>query len=224
MLLGIDIGTSSVKVSVIDIVTQKTIASAQYPDVESPILALKPGWAEQSPDMWWQQAQEAIMICNKSDTYNPAEISAIGIAYQMHGLVLVDKAQQVLRNSIIWCDSRAVEIGDKAFDAIGHEKCLSHLLNSPGNFTASKLAWVKANEPEIYSRIDKIMLPGDFIAMKLTGEITTSISALSEGIFFDFKTNKISKDIIDYYGFEESFFPEIKTRIFLARNFEGFSR
>ena len=210
MLLGIDIGTSSVKVSVIDIVTQKTIASAQYPDVESPILALKPGWAEQSPDMWWQQAQEAIMICNKSDTYNPAEISAIGIAYQMHGLVLVDKAQQVLRNSIIWCDSRAVEIGDKAFDAIGHEKCLSHLLNSPGNFTASKLAWVKANEPEIYSRIDKIMLPGDFIAMKLTGEITTSISALSEGIFFDFKTNKISKDIIDYYGFEESFFPEIK--------------
>jgi len=210
MLLGIDIGTSSVKVSVVDIVTQKTIASAHYPDEESPILALKPGWAEQSPDMWWQQAQEAILHCNKSGAYNPAEITAIGIAYQMHGLVLVDKAQQVLRGSIIWCDSRAVEIGDKAFDAIGHQKCLSHLLNSPGNFTASKLAWVKANEPEIYSRIEKIMLPGDFIAMKLTGEITTSISALSEGIFFDFKTNKISKDIVGYYGFEESFFPEIK--------------
>jgi xylulokinase len=210
MLLGIDIGTSSVKVSVIDVATQRSIASAQYPDVESPILALKPGWAEQSPDMWWQQAQEAIMICNKSGAYNPDDITAIGIAYQMHGLVLVDKAQQVLRDSIIWCDSRAVEIGEKAFDVIGHEKCLSHLLNSPGNFTASKLAWVKENEPEIYSRIDKIMLPGDFIAMKLTGEITTSVSALSEGIFFDFQTNKISKDIVDYYGFEESFFPEIK--------------
>ena len=117
------------------------------------------------------------------------------------GWFLVDKDQQALRDSIIWCDSRAVEMGDKAFDAIGHEKCLSHLLNSPGNFTASKLAWVKQNEPHIYSRINKIMLPGDFIAMKLTGEITTSISALSEGIFFDFKTNKISKDIIDYYGF-----------------------
>jgi xylulokinase len=210
MLLGIDIGTSSVKVSVVDVVTQKTIASAQYPHEESPILALKPGWAEQSPEMWWQQTQQAITICHKAGGYRPEDITAIGIAYQMHGLVLVDKDQQALRDSIIWCDSRAVEIGDKAFDAIGHEKCLSHLLNSPGNFTASKLAWVKQNEPHIYSKIDKIMLPGDFIAMKLTGEITTSISALSEGIFFDFKTNKISKDIINYYGFDESFFPEIK--------------
>src|SRR6201996_4666600 len=210
MLLGIDIGTSSVKVSVVDVVTQKTIASAQYPDEESPIRAVKPGWAEQSPDMWWQQAQKAIELCHQTKTYDPQDISAIGIAYQMHGLVLVDKAQQVLRDSIIWCDSRAVEIGDKAFDSIGHEKCLSHLLNSPGNFTASKLAWVKENEPEIYARIDKVMLPGDFIAMKLTGEITTSVSALSEGIFFDFQTNKISKDIVDYFGFDESLFPDIK--------------
>jgi len=210
MLLGIDIGTSSVKVSVVDVATQKTIASAQYPHEESPILALNPGWAEQSPEMWWQQTQQAINICHKSGGYHPADITAIGIAYQMHGLVLVDKDQQVLRDSIIWCDSRAVELGDEAFDAIGHERCLSHLLNSPGNFTASKLAWVKKNEPEIYAKIDKVMLPGDFIAMKLTGEITTSISALSEGIFFDFQTNKISKDIIGYYGFDESFFPEIK--------------
>src|ERR1700744_1443568 len=210
MLLGIDIGTSSVKVSVVDVATQKTIASAQYPDEESPILAVKPGWAEQSPNMWWEQAQKAIERCHQTKTYDPQNISAIGIAYQMHGLVLVDKAQQVLRDSIIWCDSRAVEIGDKAFDAIGHEKCLSHLLNSPGNFTASKLAVVKENEPEIYARIDKVMLPGDFIAMKLTGEITTSVSALSEGIFFDFKTNKISKDIIGYFGFDENFFPAIK--------------
>jgi xylulokinase len=210
LLLGIDIGTSSVKVSIVDAVTQQVMASGQYPDAESPITALKPGWAEQSPEMWWQQAQRAIEICHQTKAYNPTDIAAIGIAYQMHGLVLVDKNQQVLRDSIIWCDSRAVEIGDSAFDAIGHEKCLSRLLNSPGNFTASKLAWVKQNEPGIYARIDKVMLPGDFIAMRLTGEITTSESALSEGIFFDFKTNQLSKDIINYFGFDEALFPEIK--------------
>ena len=209
LLLGIDIGTSSVKVSVVDAATQKAVVSAQYPDVESPIVSLKPGWAEQSPEMWWQQAQQAIALCHQTKKYNPADITAIGIAYQMHGLVLVNKQQQVLRDSIIWCDSRAVEIGDAAFDAIGHGQCLSHLLNSPGNFTAAKLAWVKQNEPEIYAQIDKIMLPGDFIAMKLTGDITTSISALSEGIFFDFKTNKLSKDIINYFGFDEGLFPPV---------------
>jgi len=210
LLLGIDIGTSSTKVSVIDATTQHSIASAQYPDSEAPIIAPKPGWAEQSPESWWQQAQQAIAMCHATGVYNPTDIAAIGIAYQMHGLVLVDKDQQVLRNSIIWCDSRAVEIGDKAFEAIGNEKCLSHLLNSPGNFTASKLAWVKENEPEIYSRIDKIMLPGDFIAMKLTGEITTSVSALSEGIFFDFINNRLSKDITEYFGFDETLFPAIR--------------
>jgi xylulokinase len=210
LLLGIDIGTSSVKVSVVDASTQKTLATAQYPDTESPITALHPGWAEQSPDMWWEQAQQAIARCNTSGKYNPQDIAAIGIAYQMHGLVLVDKDQNLLRDSIIWCDSRAVELGAQAFDAIGHDQCLSHLLNSPGNFTASKLAWVKKNEPEIYERIDKIMLPGDYIAMKLSGEITTSISALSEGVFFDFINNSISKDIIKHYGFSESLFPRVQ--------------
>jgi xylulokinase len=210
LLLGIDIGTSSVKVSVVDAETQKVIASAQYPDEESPIIALQPGWAEQSPELWWEQTQRAIELCHKTALYNPADIAAIGIAYQMHGLVLVDKEQQVLRNSIIWCDSRAVETGDNAFKAIGEGHCLSHLLNSPGNFTASKLAWVKNNEPEIYERIDKFMLPGDFISMRLTGETTTSVSALSEGIFFDFLNNRLSDDVIDYFGFDKALFPAIK--------------
>jgi len=210
LLLGIDIGTSSVKVSVVDAITQKALASAQYPDVESPILALKPGWAEQSPLMWWDQLQKALELCHNSGSYNSNDITAIGIAYQMHGLVLVDKDQQVLRDSIIWCDSRAVEIGDAAFEAIGKEKCLSHLLNSPGNFTAAKLAWVKQNEPEIYDKIDKIMLPGDFIAMMLTGDITTSVSALSEGIFFDFLNERLSNDIVEYFGFDRSLFPPIQ--------------
>lgn len=210
MLLGIDIGTSSVKVSVVDVVTQRNIASAQYPQEEASIISLQKGWAEQSPETWWQYVKQAINKLNAEKKINLKEIKAIGIAYQMHGLVLVDDQQNVLRNSIIWCDSRAVEIGDDAFKNIGEEKCLSCLLNSPGNFTASKLAWIKKNEPGIYEKIYKIMLPGDFIAMKLTGEITTTVPALSEGIFWDFKKDELSKDIFNYYGFDESIIPEIK--------------
>lgn len=210
LLLGIDLGTSSIKVSVLDAVQGVCIASVQYPETETPILALQPGWAEQSPDVWWEHVQKAINIVNVSGKFDPAAIKSIGIAYQMHGLVLVDKEQKVLRPSIIWCDSRAVSIGEKAFRDIGEEKCLSSLLNSPGNFTASKLAWVKENEPEVYDKIDKAMLPGDFIAMKLTGEITTSIAALSEGVFWDFKNNSLSQDVFDYYGLNKEFIPEIK--------------
>jgi xylulokinase len=210
LLLGIDIGTSSIKVSVVDATTQQSIMSAQYPEVETEVIALHPGWAEQSPDMWWENVKQAILKCHASETYNPLDIAAIGIAYQMHGLVLVDSQQHVLRNSIIWCDSRAVDIGNKAFAAIGEEKCLSHLLNSPGNFTASKLAWVKEHEPQIFKKIDKVLLPGDFIAMKFTGEITTTASALSEGVFWDFKENKISEDITSYYGFGNYLFPSVQ--------------
>ncbi len=210
LLLGIDVGTSSIKVSVVDSHTQQAIVSAQYPESETGIKSLKPGWAEQSPEMWWEHVQQAIMKANASGLYDPQDIVAIGIAYQMHGLVLVDQNQEVLRDSIIWCDSRAVEIGNKAFHAIGEEKSLSHLLNSPGNFTASKLAWVKENEPELFKRIFKIMLPGDFIAMRLTGEITTSSSALSEGVLWDFKRDEISSDVTEYFGFDKSLFPEVK--------------
>ena len=209
LLLGIDLGTSSVKVSVIDAESQQCIASAQYPETEADIISLHPGWAEQSPDQWWENVKQAILKCHAQEKYDPLDIAAIGIAYQMHGLVLVDKEQHVLRNSIIWCDSRAVEYGNKAFHEIGEEKCLSHLLNSPGNFTASKLAWVKENEPAVYEKIDKVMLPGDFIAMKMTGECTTTISALSEGIFWDFKQNRISKDVINYFGFDHTLFPSL---------------
>jgi xylulokinase len=210
LLLGIDVGTSSIKVSVVESGSQKCLAAATYPETETDIISLHAGWAEQSPDMWWENVKQAILKCNATQLYNPLDISAIGIAYQMHGLVVVDKDQHVLRNSIIWCDSRAVAIGEEAFENIGGEKCLYHLLNSPGNFTASKLAWVKKNEPAIYSKIDKIMLPGDFIAMKLTGTVTTTSSALSEGVFWDFVNNSISKDVLDYFGFDQSLFPDIQ--------------
>jgi xylulokinase len=210
LLLGIDVGTSSIKVCITDVQTQLCIASAQYPETESPVIALQPGWAEQSPEMWWEHVQKAILKAHATKKYNPKDIAAIGIAYQMHGLVLVNEQQQVLRNAIIWCDSRAVAIGDKAFHAIGEEKSLSHLLNSPGNFTASKLAWVKENEPDIYKSIYKIMLPGDFIAMKLTGEITTSVSALSEGIFWDFKNEQLSDDVLNYFQFDKKLIPPVQ--------------
>ena len=214
-LLGIDIGTSFIKVSLVEASTQKCILTVSYPDTENAISAHQNGWAEQSPTMWWEQVQSGILKLHKAaklarPSYNANDISAIGIAYQMHGLVLVDKNKNVLRDSIIWCDSRAVSYGEKAFNTIGHEKCLSHLLNSPGNFTAAKLAWVKENEPKVFAQIHKIMLPGDFIAMQLTGEITTSIAALSEGIFWDFKNNRISKEVLNYFGFDESIFPTVQ--------------
>lgn len=210
LLLGIDLGTSSIKASVVDGSTGKLIASAQYPDTENTISSPKEGWAEQDPEMWWDCVQQAIQRCNSSGKYNPKDIQAIGIAYQMHGLVMVDRDLRVLRPSIIWCDSRAVAIGNKAFQQIGEEKSLKHLLNSPGNFTASKLAWVKENEPKVYGSVYKIMLPGDYIAMKLTGAITTSNSALSEGIFWDFQTNAVSEDVMKYYGFPAAILPEIR--------------
>nr|WP_121273978.1 FGGY family carbohydrate kinase [Pedobacter schmidteae] len=209
-LLGLDIGTSSIKVAVVDIQTQQRVASAQYPDEETEIKSIKAGWAEQSPTDWWENAVQAILKLNASANFDPKQVKAIGIAYQMHGLVVVDKAQNVLRNSIIWCDSRAVELGQQAFDAIGHDHCLRHMLNSPGNFTASKLAWVKNNEPELFQKIDKVMLPGDFIAMKLTGEISTSIAALSEGVFWDFKADRLSKEVLEHYQLDPALIPEIK--------------
>src|SRR5450432_2559017 len=211
LLLGIDIGTSSIKVSVTDAQKRSCIASAQFPEgTETGIISMQPGWAEQSADMWWQHVKNAILKINSSGKFNSKDIGAIGIAYQMHGLVLADNKQQLLRNSIIWCDSRAVEIGNRAFKAIGEKKSLAHLLNSPGNFTASKLAWVKENEPEIYKRIHSVMLPGDFISMKLTGEINTSISALSEGIFWDFKNQQLSDDVFNYFNFDKNVIPAIQ--------------
>jgi xylulokinase len=207
LLLGIDVGTSFVKASVVDSQTQQILATASFPETEAPITALQPGWAEQSPQDWWQHVQQAILKLNASGEFNPKDISAIGIAYQMHGLVVVDKNQDLLRDSIIWCDSRAVSYGNNAFKQIGEEKCLSYLLNSPGNFTASKLAWVKENEPNVFERVDKIMLPGDYIAMKLSGEISSTVSALSEGVFWDFKNNKVSEEVLKAFQFAEALLP-----------------
>ena len=209
-LLGYDIGSSSVKACLVNAENGKIVASDFFPKEEMTIKAVKSGWAEQNPADWWTNLKLAHQSVMQKARAKGEEIQAIGITWQMHGLVLVDKDKNVLRNSIIWCDSRAVPYGEKAFKAIGEEKCLSHLLNSPGNFTASKLAWVKENEPHVYEKIDKLMLPGDYIGMKLTGDIVVTIEGMSEGIFWDFKTNTLSEDVLNYYGIPKSFFPEVK--------------
>lgn len=209
-LLGYDIGSSSVKASLVCADDGKCVATSFYPKTEAEILAVKPGWAEQHPQEWWNNLKLATHEILAQSGIKAGDIKAIGISYQMHGLVCVDKDQQVLRPSIIWCDSRAVPYGRQAFDAIGHEACLAHLLNSPGNFTASKLAWVKEHEPRIYEQIDKIMLPGDYIAMKLSGTICTTVSGLSEGMFWDFKNRCVYRSLMEYYGFDSSLIADVK--------------
>ncbi len=208
LLLGIDLGSSSVKASVIDGESGSCLASAFYPKDEMKITAPKPGWAEQEPEVWWSNLRSAILDCNAQLGSAKERIGAVGISYQMHGLVSIDKNYNVLRPSIIWCDSRAVKIGERAFNALGSEFCLSHLLNSPGNFTASKLAWVRENEPEIFNRVHKIMLPGDYIAMKMTGEVRTSFTGLSEGIFWDYRSGGLSGELMNYFGFSNELIPE----------------
>ncbi len=209
-LLGYDIGSSSVKASLVNAETGKCVASDFYPKTEADIIAVNQGWAEQNPQMWWENLKLSTRAVLDISGVDVTDVAAIGISYQMHGLVCVDRDKNVLRPAIIWCDSRAVSCGQHAFEELGEEKCLSHLLNSPGNFTASKLAWVKLNEPQVYEKIYKIMLPGDYIAMRLTGEICTTISGLSEGMFWDFKDNKVAGFLMDYWGFDHSLIPKIK--------------
>ncbi len=208
-LLGYDIGSSSVKASLVQAESGKCISSAFFPKSEAAILALKPGWAEQDPQDWWENLKLATRAVMAESGAKPEQVAAIGISYQMHGLVCVDKDLNVLRPAIIWCDSRAVPYGRKAFETLGKTRCLSHLLNSPGNFTASKLAWVKENEPAVYERIYKFMLPGDYMAMRLTGEVCTTVSGLSEGMFWDFRAHDIAGFLMDYYGFDRSLVADI---------------
>ena len=210
-LLGYDVGSSSVKASLVNAETGKCVATAFYPKTEAPIISKQPGWAEQDPAMWLGNLKLATAdVLSQASAVNPKDIKAIGISYQMHGLVCVDKDLNVLRPAIIWCDSRAVPYGQKAWEQLGKDYCLPHLLNSPGNFTAAKLAWVKENEPEVYKRIWKMMLPGDYIAMRLTGVTCTTVSGLSEGIFWDFAANRPSEELLDYFGFDDTILASVK--------------
>ena len=207
-LLGYDCGTSFVKATLLDAQKGSVVASAASPAQEMQIMADQSGWAEQHPQDWWDSLIAATRKVLTASNVTPADVQAIGISYQMHGLVCVDKDKQVLRPSIIWCDSRAVEIGQRAFEQIGPETCLKHLLNSPGNFTASKLKWVRENEPAVYAKIHKAMLPGDYLAMKLTDTICTTVSGLSEGILWDFQQQQQADIVLNYYGIDQKLLPD----------------
>ncbi len=207
--IGFDLGSSSVKAALIESDTGKTMGSTQYPETEMAIISKQTGWAEQDPDLWWKNCCKVTQKLLSQTGISSDKIKGIGIAYQMHGMVIIDKDQQVLRPSIIWCDSRAVEIGNATFKGVGEDKCVSNLLNSPGNFTLSKLKWVKENEPEIFKKVYKLLLPGDYIAMRLTGEASTTISGLSEGIMWDFKQHHIADWLFDYMGIDTDVIPTI---------------
>jgi xylulokinase len=208
-LLGCDIGSSSIKASIVNSESGLTEGSDFYPKEEAPINAPKPGWAEQNPDDWWERLKTAVAGALRQAKIRGEDVKAVGVSYQMHGLTLVDKELKVLRPAIIWCDSRAVPYGERAFKEIGREYCLERLLNSPANFTAAKLAWVKENEPRLFDSVYKFMLPGDFIAMRMTGEVNTTVSGLSEGIFWDFKGNRTSGEVMNYFGFDAGLIPAI---------------
>jgi xylulokinase len=208
LLMGYDVGSSSIKATLMDAGTGKALASATSPDRELEIIAKQAGWAEQHPATWWEHVKLATQKIKATAAFDASDVKAIGISYQMHGLVLVDKNKEVLRPAIIWCDSRAVQIGQKAARDIGARKCLKRLLNLPGNFTASKLAWVKANEPKTYAKVHKMMLPGDFVAMKMTGAIRTTPSGLSEGILWDFEKDRLADFVLDNYGISSDLIAE----------------
>ena len=208
-LLGYDLGSSSVKASLVNAQTGECVSSAFFPKKEMEIISVKAGWAEQNTETWWENLKLATKAVLDESEIHANLIKAIGISYQMHGLVLVDENQQAIRNSIIWCDSRAISYGEKAMSEIGSEKCLSHLLNSPGNFTLAKMAWVKENEPENFAKAKYYMLPGDYLAMRMTGKACTTASGLSEGIAWDFKTDAPAKFLFDYFGFDTELIPEI---------------
>ncbi|MCB0547488.1 MAG: carbohydrate kinase [Phaeodactylibacter sp.] len=208
-LIGYDIGSSSIKAAAVEVESGRTVGVVKYPETEMAIHALHPDWAEQDPDDWWNNVCRATRKLLQDYHISPGEVKGIGIAYQMHGLVLVDSEMRPLRPSIIWCDSRAVDIGNDAFEQMGHTACLQSLLNSPGNFTASKLRWVQQNEPELYDQAYKFMLPGDYIALKLTGQALTTASGLSEGILWDFRKNALSEDLLNHYGIDQSLAPSV---------------
>jgi xylulokinase len=208
-LLGYDIGSSSVKAALVDARSGDTIAIAQHPDTEMRIAAPQPDWAEQNPADWWQAACLATQKLLAKAGVPARDIQGIGISYQMHGLVLVDVSGNVLRPAIIWCDSRAVTIGDQAFTTIGAQYCLEHYLNSPGNFTASKLRWVQQYEPAVFDRIHKIMLPGDYMAYRMTGDMCTTVTGLSEGIFWDFAQHDLAHNLLDYYQIPSGLLPDL---------------
>jgi xylulokinase len=204
-LLGLDIGTSGVKALIMDEKAEKITTST----VEYPLKTPKVNWAEQEPTDWWNGTVEAIkQVINKSSV-DPKGIKGIGLSGQMHGLVALDKEYKVLRPAILWCDQRTGKQCQYITEKIGAERLID-LVSNPAltGFTAGKLIWVRENEPEIYEKIYKILLPKDYIRFRLTGEFATEVSDASGTLFLDVKKRKWSDELLDELDIDKDILPE----------------
>lgn len=207
--LGIDAGSSFIKAALYDAGSGSVAARASWPDREMPVDVPAPGHAEQDPELWWEGVRQLCVQLQARAGGAMQAVQAIGIAYQMHGLVLVDREIRPVRPAIIWCDSRAAEIGRQAGKDLGAVLCNTRLLNSPGNFTASKLFWVKQNEPAVFARAYRLLLPGDFLAARLTGRMATTPGGLSEAVLWDFPGHRPADTVLDYFGIPAGLLPEL---------------
>ena len=207
--IGYDLGSSSLKTALVDSETGETLTVIKTPAEELGIDAPYPGWAEQDPELWWKCICEGTREILSKTKVAAEAISGIGIAYQMHGLVTLDRTGQCVRPAIIWCDSRAVSIGAQTLEELGEPQCQEHLLNEPGNFTASKLRWVQQEEPEAFKKTETFLLPGDYIAYRLSGQSQTTASGLSEGILWDFQKGQPAYWLLGHWGMPDSLVPEI---------------
>jgi len=204
LYIGVDLGTSAVKLLLMDEKgSVKNIVSKEYP-----LSFPKPGWSEQNPSDWYKQTiegiAELILDCDKT------QVAGISFGGQMHGLVILDKNDQVIRPAILWNDGRTVEECDYLNDVIGKEKLSQYTANIAfAGFTAPKLLWVKKNEPENFAKIDKIMLPKDYLAYRLSGIHSTDVSDASGMLLMDVKNKCWSKEMLEICDITEKQLPTI---------------
>ncbi len=193
-LLGLDIGTSGTKTALFD-ENGNTIKTATY---GYELFQPKVGWAEQNPEDWWKACVEGIKDVIKNSGVSCNDIKGIGLSGQMHGLVLVDENNQVIRNSIIWCDQRTEKECEYITEKIGRERLIS-ITGNPAmtGFTLSKLLWVRNNEPENYKKIKKILLPKDYIRFRLTNVFATEVSDASGMQMLDINSRDWSTELLN---------------------------
>ena len=174
--IGIDLGTSGTKTVLFDR-EGNALASAT---IEYPLYQPQNGYAEQDPDDWWNAAAGTIKMVLEKSGVARADVKGIGISGQMHGLVMLDKDGKVIRRSIIWCDQRTAKECVEITEKVGAKRLIEITANPAlTGFTASKILWVRNNEPENYARCAKILLPKDYVRYKLTGEFATEVSDAS---------------------------------------------
>lgn len=204
-LMGIDIGTTSARAIIID-EEGKLLGAGVY---EYPLYHPQPLWAEQDPQDWWEGTKKSIGKALKEADVKPQEIGGIGLSGQMHGLVLLDENYEVLRRSILWCDQRTVKqceyIMRKSRQTLVKSTCNPALTG----FTLPKVIWVRQEEPKIYDKIHKMLLPKDYIRFKLTGEFATEVSDASGTLMLDVKKRKWSEDVLSAFGINKEALPVV---------------